>query len=72
MTSPSRHIFRPFQQVVIPVIPGADSTITIELARQLGGKIHLVGLIRVAPESSISAEARTARQLRKRLQKTAQ
>lgn len=69
MTLPSRHIFRPFQQVVIPIIPGADSTITIELARQLGGKIHLVGLIRVAPESSISAEARTARQLRKRLQK---
>ena len=69
MTSSSRHIFRPFQQVVIPIIPGVDSTITIELARQLGGRIHLAGLVRVAPESSISAEARTARQLRKRLQK---
>lgn len=68
MTSSSRHIFRPFQQIVVPVLPGIDCTLTIELARQLGGKIHLVGLVRVPPESSISAEARTARQLRKRLQ----
>lgn len=68
MTSSSRHIFRPFQQVVVPVLPGVDSTLTVELARQLGGRIHLVGLVHVPPESSISAEARTARQLRKRLQ----
>lgn len=69
MTSSSRHIFRSFQQVVVPVLPGIDCTPTVELASQLGGKIHLMGLVRVPPESSISAEARTARQLRKRLQK---
>lgn len=68
MTSSSRHIFRPFQQIVVPVLPGIDCTLTVELARQLGGKIYLVGLVRVEPDSSISAEARTARQLRKRLQ----
>lgn len=68
MTSTSRHVFHPFQQIVIPVIPGVDATLTIELARQLGGEIQLVGLVRVPPDSSISAEARAARQLRKRLQ----
>ncbi|TLN21071.1 glucosyl-3-phosphoglycerate synthase, partial [bacterium] len=51
-----------------PVLPGVDSSLTVELARQLGGEIHLVGLVRVPPDSSISAEASTARKLRKRLQ----
>lgn len=68
MISPSEHVFRPFQQIVVPIFPGVDCSAMIELARQLGGEIHLVGLVRVPAESSISAEARTARQLRKRLQ----
>jgi glucosyl-3-phosphoglycerate synthase len=68
MIAQRRHVFRPFQQVVVPVLPGVDSTLMVELARQLGGKIRLVGLVRVPPESSISAEASTARKLRKRLQ----
>ena len=68
MIAPRKHVFRPFQQVVVPVLPGVDCTLTVELARQLGGETHLVGLVRVPPESSISAEAATARKLRKRLQ----
>jgi len=68
MIAPRKHVFRPFQQVVVPVLPGVDCTLTVELARQLGGETHLVGLVRVPPELSISAEAATARKLRKRLQ----
>lgn len=68
MIASQAHVFRPFQQVVVPVFPGVDNTLTVEIARQLGGEIRLAGLVRVPPDSPISAEAGTARKLRKRLQ----
>ncbi|MDR3573222.1 MAG: glucosyl-3-phosphoglycerate synthase [Anaerolineaceae bacterium] len=61
-------IFKPFNHLVIPVIHPQSVTDALSMARMLGGKVSLVGLVPVSAEAPISAEASTARQVRAELQ----
>ncbi len=67
MTTKTR-IFKPFHHLVIPVFHPLVVSDALSLARMLGGKVSLVGLVPVSAEGPISAEAGTARQVRAELQ----
>jgi glycosyltransferase involved in cell wall biosynthesis len=61
-------IFKPFHHLVIPVFHPLLVSDALSMARMLGGKVSLVGLVPVSPDAPISAEASTARQVRAELQ----
>ena len=60
-------LFNPLQNLMIPVIVGHDNTSSLTLARNLGGRVRMVGFIEVSQEDNISAEVNTARHLRERM-----
>ncbi len=62
-----KRIFRPFREVVVPVLPGMDCSAALSLARATGASVRLVGLVPVEPEASLSAASTQARALRKQL-----
>ncbi len=61
---PETHTFKPFRSIMLPVLPGVDPQAALAMAAALGAQVTLVGLVPVAPDTSISAEAATARKLR--------
>ena len=61
-------IFKPFHHLVIPVFHPLVVSDALAMARMLGGKVSLVGLVPVSPEAPISGEAITARRVRAELQ----
>jgi glucosyl-3-phosphoglycerate synthase len=67
-TKTKSRIFKPFHHLVIPVFHPLLVSDALAMARMLGGKVSLVGLVPVSPEAPISAEASTARQVRSELQ----
>lgn len=62
-----KRIFRPFREVVIPVLPDMDSSAVFSMAQALGASVRLVGLVSVPAEASLSSATAGARALRKNL-----
>jgi hypothetical protein len=60
----TKRTFQPFRKIIVPVLPGIDTPVAIDLARLVGGVVHLIGLVPVDDEASISAASSTARELR--------
>ncbi len=58
-----------FRKVLIPVFYGSDCEATLSTARMVAGKgqVILAGLVRMSPESPLSAAAIPARELRQKL-----
>ena len=60
-------LFNPLQNLMIPVIVDHDNTSSLTLARNLGGRVKMVGFIKVSQEDNISAEVNNARHLREKM-----
>jgi hypothetical protein len=59
-----RRTFQPFRKILVPVLPGVQTPAALELARNTGGTVHLLGLVPVDNEAAISSAASSARSLR--------
>ena len=60
-------LFNPLQNLMIPVVVDHDNTSSLTLARNLGGRVKMVGFIKVSQEDNISAEVNNARHLREKM-----
>lgn len=67
-----RRIYKPFTDIVIPVIFGTFPEAALGLARFLTGQVNLLGMIIVDDEKSISAAAAQARHMRQELDQICQ
>lgn len=65
---PRKRIFQPFSDIVIPVISGCNNPTSLELARQLGGHVHLVGLVGLPEDQTLTAGTAAARVIRREMQ----
>jgi glucosyl-3-phosphoglycerate synthase len=66
-----KRIFRPFQEIIVPVLPGIECSAALDMARAMGARVRLVGFIPVPAEASLSAATAETRALRKLLQAAA-
>ncbi|MDD5369542.1 MAG: glucosyl-3-phosphoglycerate synthase [Anaerolineaceae bacterium] len=60
--------FTPFLRVVVPVSAGQVPETALSLARCLGGRVQLIGLVSVPEEKSLTAATGAVRALRKQLE----
>ena len=67
MTAPDRN-FIPFQRLSIPVCSGQVPQTALAMARNLGGRVQLVGLVQVPAGTSLTAGTTAARAMRKQLE----
>ncbi|MEN6408216.1 MAG: hypothetical protein ABFD44_00725, partial [Anaerolineaceae bacterium] len=66
MSTRSR-IYQPFTDTVIPVLSGSKIPAALELARLLGGHVHLVGLAVLPEDQTLTAGTVAARAMRREL-----
>ncbi len=62
-----QRIFRPFPDIMVPFFEGHGAENAIALAKTLDGHIHLVGLVQVPADESLSGGNLSARRLRSNL-----
>lgn len=67
MTSPNKRIFRPFRKVVLPILNGEPTPVSLAAAQSLGIDTQLIGLLVVPPGASASEKTEPARKLRGQL-----
>jgi glucosyl-3-phosphoglycerate synthase len=66
--SPIEHNFTPFPRLTVPIFEDAIPEAALALARALGTRVQLIGIVRVPPEASLTAGTASARRLRKSLE----
>lgn len=66
MRNPER-TFIPFFRLVIPAVEGAMPETALSLARSLGGRTQVIGLVSIPEEDSLSGGAAAAHRLRKQI-----
>jgi glucosyl-3-phosphoglycerate synthase len=62
------HNFTPFLRLAIPIFEDAIPEAALGLARALGTRVQLIGMVRMPPEASLTAGTADARRLRKSLE----
>ncbi len=62
------HNFTPFLRLTVPVFEDAIPEAALALARTLGTRVQLVGVVRMPPEASLTAGTADARRLRRSLE----
>ncbi len=68
MPTTEKRLFRPFRKVVLPILNGEETQISIAAAHALGIDVQLIGLLVVPPGASASEKTEQARQLRGHLE----
>jgi glucosyl-3-phosphoglycerate synthase len=60
--------FTPFFRLVVPVVSDQTPETALALARMLGGRVQLIGLVKIPAETNLTAGTAPARGLRKKLE----
>ncbi|GAP20386.1 glucosyl-3-phosphoglycerate synthase [Leptolinea tardivitalis] len=68
MSNTEKKIFRPFRKVILPILNGETTRVSISAAHSLGIDVQLIGLLVVPPGASASEKTEPARKLRGQLQ----
>ncbi|HEX9014046.1 MAG TPA: glucosyl-3-phosphoglycerate synthase, partial [Anaerolineaceae bacterium] len=66
--NPTDHSFTPFLRMAVPVFEESVPEAALALARLLGTRVQLVGIVRMDPEASLTAGTAAARRLRKSIE----
>ncbi len=71
MPTTEKRLFRPFRKVVLPILNGEKTPVSLAAAHALGIDVQLIGLLVVPPGATASEKTEQARQLRGHLQEMA-
>ncbi len=64
---PIDRIFKPFNQVIIPITPDYTPLESLKMAREFKGTVGLVGFVSIPPGETLSAATSQARSLRRKM-----